>query len=138
VVNFVPQPSQGLDTQHAPVGRRAQAAPSSELNRANPEKNPLSKGHAWPVWHEPPSPSTWQPAGRASPGPATNGPAAAASRSPTPSPGVAAGWPRRPPKDVGGEVMTKRVGVTLRLQRLNGIVRSSSGPGQFMLWEIAR
>jgi hypothetical protein len=62
----------------------------------------------------------------------------AASRSPTPSPGVAAGWPRRPPKDVGGEVMTKRVGVTLRLQRLNGIVRSSSGPGQFMLWEIAR
>jgi hypothetical protein len=33
---------------------------------------------------------------------------------------------------------TKRVGVTLRLQRVNGIVRSSSGPGQFMLWEIAR
>lgn len=34
-------------------------------------------------------------------------------------------------------LMTKRVGVTLRLQRVNGIVRSSSGPGQFMLWEIA-
>jgi hypothetical protein len=35
-------------------------------------------------------------------------------------------------------LMTKRVGVTLRLQRLNAVVRSSSGPGQFMLWEIAR
>jgi hypothetical protein len=35
-------------------------------------------------------------------------------------------------------LMTKRVGVTLRLQRLNGVVRSSSGPGQFMLWEIER
>jgi hypothetical protein len=35
-------------------------------------------------------------------------------------------------------LMTKRVGVALRLQRLNGIVCSSSGPGQFMLWEIAR
>ena len=35
-------------------------------------------------------------------------------------------------------LMTKRVGVTLRLQRVNGIVRSSSGLGQFMLWEIAR
>jgi ISXO2-like transposase domain len=34
--------------------------------------------------------------------------------------------------------MTKRVGVALRLQRLNAIVRSSSGPGQLMLWEIAR
>jgi hypothetical protein len=35
-------------------------------------------------------------------------------------------------------LMTKRVGVTLRLQRVNGIVRSSSGPGQYMIWEIAR
>jgi hypothetical protein len=35
-------------------------------------------------------------------------------------------------------LMTKRVGVTLRLQRVNGIVRSSSGPGQYMVWEIAR
>ena len=35
-------------------------------------------------------------------------------------------------------LMTKRVGVALRLQRLNAVVRSSSGPGQFMLWEIAR
>jgi hypothetical protein len=34
-------------------------------------------------------------------------------------------------------LMTKRVSVTLRLQRVNGIVRSTSGPGQFMLWEIA-
>ena len=34
-------------------------------------------------------------------------------------------------------LMTKRVGVTLRLQRLNGIVRSASGPRQFMLWRIA-
>jgi hypothetical protein len=29
-------------------------------------------------------------------------------------------------------LMTKRVGVTLRLQRVNGIVRSSSGPGQYI------
>jgi len=35
-------------------------------------------------------------------------------------------------------VMTKRVGVTLRLQRANGIVRSASGPGQYMNCEIAR
>ena len=35
-------------------------------------------------------------------------------------------------------LMTKRVGVTLRLQRVNGIVRSESGPGQYMVWEIAR
>jgi hypothetical protein len=35
-------------------------------------------------------------------------------------------------------LMTKRVGVALRMQRLNTVVRSSSGPGQFMLWEIAR
>jgi hypothetical protein len=34
-------------------------------------------------------------------------------------------------------LMTKRVGVALRLQRLNNVVRSSTGPGQFMLWEIA-
>lgn len=35
-------------------------------------------------------------------------------------------------------LMVKRVGVALRIQRNNGIVRSTSGPGQFMLWEIAR
>jgi hypothetical protein len=35
-------------------------------------------------------------------------------------------------------LMTKRVGVTLRLQRVNAIVRSASGPGQYMVWEIAR
>jgi len=35
-------------------------------------------------------------------------------------------------------LMTKHVGVTLRLQRIIGIVRSSSGTGQYMIWEIAR
>jgi hypothetical protein len=35
-------------------------------------------------------------------------------------------------------LMTKRVGVALPLQRLNAVVRSSSGPGQFVLWEIER
>jgi hypothetical protein len=35
-------------------------------------------------------------------------------------------------------LMTKRVGVALRIQRVNGIVRSASGPGQYMVWEIAR
>jgi hypothetical protein len=35
-------------------------------------------------------------------------------------------------------MMTKRVRVTLRLQRVNGIVRSSTGPAQYILWEIAR
>jgi hypothetical protein len=35
-------------------------------------------------------------------------------------------------------LMTKRVGVTLRLQRVNRIVPPSSGPGQYMIWEIAR
>jgi hypothetical protein len=35
-------------------------------------------------------------------------------------------------------LMTKRVGVTLRLQRVNGVVRSASGTGQYMVWEIAR
>jgi hypothetical protein len=34
-------------------------------------------------------------------------------------------------------LMTKRVGVARRMQRLNAVVRSSTGPGQFMLWEIA-
>jgi hypothetical protein len=34
-------------------------------------------------------------------------------------------------------LMTKRVGVTLRLQRVNGVVRSASGPGQYVVWEIA-
>ena len=35
-------------------------------------------------------------------------------------------------------LMTKRVGVALRLQREKGVVRSEEGPGQFGLWEIAR
>lgn len=35
-------------------------------------------------------------------------------------------------------LMVKRVGVALRLQRNNGVVRSLTGPGQFMLWEIER
>ena len=35
-------------------------------------------------------------------------------------------------------LMTKRVGVALRIQSFDAVVRSSSGPGQFMLWEIAR
>jgi len=34
-------------------------------------------------------------------------------------------------------LMVKRVGVELRLQRINGTMRSTNGPGQFMLWEIA-
>jgi hypothetical protein len=33
-------------------------------------------------------------------------------------------------------VMTKRVGVALRLQQEKGVVRSDQGPGQYMLWEI--
>jgi hypothetical protein len=33
-------------------------------------------------------------------------------------------------------LMTKRVGVALRLQRDNGVVRSEQGPGQYMIWEI--
>ena len=35
-------------------------------------------------------------------------------------------------------LMTKRVGVALRGQRDNSVVRSHQGPGQYMLWEIAR
>ncbi len=35
-------------------------------------------------------------------------------------------------------LMTKRVGVALRTQRENGAVRSLDGPGQFVLWEVAR
>ena len=35
-------------------------------------------------------------------------------------------------------LMVKRVGVALRIQRNNGVVRSASGPGQFMLWEVIR
>jgi hypothetical protein len=35
-------------------------------------------------------------------------------------------------------LMTKRVGVALRIQRNNRIVRSTSGPGQYMLWQIDR
>jgi len=35
-------------------------------------------------------------------------------------------------------LMTKRVGVALRMQRLTGAVRSEHGTGQYMVWEIAR
>lgn len=35
-------------------------------------------------------------------------------------------------------LMSKRVGVALRGQRENGRVQCSQGPGQYMLWEIAR
>lgn len=35
-------------------------------------------------------------------------------------------------------LMTKRVGVALRGQKENGRVRCEQGPGQYMLWEIAR
>lgn len=36
------------------------------------------------------------------------------------------------------KLMTKRVGVALRGQRDGGLIRSLQGPGQFMLWEVAR
>jgi hypothetical protein len=35
-------------------------------------------------------------------------------------------------------LMTKRVGVALRGQREKGVAKSDQGPGQYMLWEIAR
>jgi hypothetical protein len=35
-------------------------------------------------------------------------------------------------------LMTKRVGVALRLQRQKGVVRSAQGPGQYILWELLR
>lgn len=35
-------------------------------------------------------------------------------------------------------LMSKRVGVALRRQRMEGVVKSSQGPGQYMLWEIVR
>jgi hypothetical protein len=35
-------------------------------------------------------------------------------------------------------LMTKRVGVVLRRQREAGFVQADQGPGQYMLWEIAR
>jgi hypothetical protein len=35
-------------------------------------------------------------------------------------------------------LMTKRVGVALRGQKDNGVVRSSQGTGQFLTWEIVR
>lgn len=35
-------------------------------------------------------------------------------------------------------LMTKRVGVALRIQEHNGVVRSDQGPGQFKVWEIKR
>lgn len=36
------------------------------------------------------------------------------------------------------KLMTKRVGVALRIQRERGAVRAEQGPGQFMIWEVAR
>jgi hypothetical protein len=36
------------------------------------------------------------------------------------------------------KLMTKRVGVALRIQRDNGVVRAEQGPGQFVLWEVVR
>ena len=36
------------------------------------------------------------------------------------------------------KLMTKRVGMALRVQRENGAVRSHQGPGMFVLWEVAR
>ncbi len=35
-------------------------------------------------------------------------------------------------------LMTRRVGMALRTQRDNGAVRSEQGPGQFVLWQVAR
>ncbi|HEY5379310.1 MAG TPA: hypothetical protein VIJ78_07205, partial [Pseudolabrys sp.] len=35
-------------------------------------------------------------------------------------------------------LMTKRVAVALRLQKDKGVVKAEQGPGQYMLWEIAR
>lgn len=35
-------------------------------------------------------------------------------------------------------LMTKRVGVALREQKHKGVVRPEQGPGQYMLWQIAR
>ena len=35
-------------------------------------------------------------------------------------------------------LMSKRVGVALRGQKDKGVVRSEQGPGQYMVWEIAR
>ncbi len=35
-------------------------------------------------------------------------------------------------------LMTKRVAVALRLQRDKKVVHSEQGPGQYMVWQIAR
>jgi hypothetical protein len=35
-------------------------------------------------------------------------------------------------------LMSKRVGVALRGQKDKGVVRSEQGPGQYMIWEIAK
>ncbi len=35
-------------------------------------------------------------------------------------------------------LMTKRVAVALRLQKDKGVVKAEQGPGQYVLWEIAR
>lgn len=34
--------------------------------------------------------------------------------------------------------MVKRVGMALRYQRTNGIVREANGPGQCVLWGVTR
>ena len=36
------------------------------------------------------------------------------------------------------KIMTKRVGVALRTQRENGVVRAEQGPGQFVFLQVAR
>jgi hypothetical protein len=36
------------------------------------------------------------------------------------------------------KLMTKRAGMALRTQRESGAVRSLDGPGQFVLWEVAK
>jgi hypothetical protein len=35
-------------------------------------------------------------------------------------------------------LMTKRVGVALRLQKQKGVVESEQGPGQYILWQLTR
>jgi hypothetical protein len=34
-------------------------------------------------------------------------------------------------------LMSKRVGVALRIQRDRGVLRSEQGPGQYLLWKVA-
>jgi len=35
-------------------------------------------------------------------------------------------------------LMTKRVGVALRIQRDSGLVEAEQGPGQFVLWTVVK